>query len=187
MKFHTSNKWDEALWLKIKGIYYEAFSESGAKPEKIIRNMFKKGLCSFHMAIDNNEPVAMALTGSTHDSNFLIIDYLAVRRTNQRKGIGKELVLYIKNCALKQKNYDSILLEVESEGTRENLNRIYFWESCGFTLLNDYIHHYIWVPEPYLAMVHPLHQTRPTSSGKEVFKHITKFHRQSFKRETSNE
>ena len=28
MKFLTSNKWDEALWLNIKGIYYEAFSEA---------------------------------------------------------------------------------------------------------------------------------------------------------------
>ena len=73
MKFLTSNKWDEALWLNIKGIYHEAFSKHGGKPEKIIRNMFKKGLCSFHMAIDNNEPVAMALTGSTHDSSLSTI------------------------------------------------------------------------------------------------------------------
>ncbi|SEM19226.1 Ribosomal protein S18 acetylase RimI [Mesobacillus persicus] len=186
MKFLTTNVWDETLWLNIKDIYYEAFPDHGAKPEKIIRNMFEKGLCTFHIGIEENKPVAMALTGSTKESQYLIIDYLAVKKANQRQGIGNELSLYIKNWAVNQQSFQSILLEVEAEKASENLNRIHFWESCGFILLNDYIHHYIWVPEPYLAMVLPLHQTSPPSSGKEAFNHITNFHRQSFKIVNSN-
>ena len=50
MDFSTIESWDEEVWKKWKVIYYEAFGEKGAKPEKVIRNMFHKQMCYFHIA-----------------------------------------------------------------------------------------------------------------------------------------
>lgn len=180
MDFITTDCWDEAEWQKAKEIYTEAFGDHG-KPERIIRNMFEKQLCSLHIAMMGNDAAAMALTGSIQGSRILLIDYLAVRKDFRRHGIGKEFINHIEQWALLKAEYDCILLETECENTPENLDRIQFWEKCGFKLLSDYIHHYIWVPEPYMAMVLDLHNSSIQDSGKNFFKYIEKFHKKSFR------
>ena len=180
MEFITSNEWDEAIWQSAKQIYQEAFGNH-AKPEKIIRNMFAKGICQLHLASEETIPVAMALTGATKGSRILIIDYLAVRKSGRGQGLGREFSNYIKKWAISKDKYDSILLEAECEDTPENRARIHFWENCGFHRIDDYTHHYIWVPEPYQAMVFNLKNTnKPLPSGKQWFNHIELFHKQSF-------
>jgi GNAT superfamily N-acetyltransferase len=180
MEIITINEWDEALWQKAKPIYQEAFGDL-AKPEEIIRNMFAKGICQLHLATDGTIHVAMALTGATNGSRVLIIDYLAVRKSKRGQGLGREIFKYIRKWAISQDKYDSILLEAESENTHENRERIHFWEKCGFDRIDNYTHHYMWVPEPYQAMVFELkNNNMPKHSGKQWFKHIEAFHKQSF-------
>lgn len=182
MEFFTTDQWDEALWEEIKPIY-EASFDHGAKPEKIIRNMFSRKLCSFHVAMEGSKVVAFALTGSTNGSRILVIDYLAVKDDLRKSGLGRELFFYIKQWADEHKSFDQILIEVECEHTPENHGRILFWGNCGFRLAHDYIHHYIWVPEPYQAMWlalkkgrdHPMH-------GEECFKIIVAFHKECFRK-----
>ncbi|MGX6445145.1 GNAT family N-acetyltransferase [Neobacillus sp. K501] len=182
MDFITTEQWDEATWDKAKSIYQDAFADHGGKPEKIIRNMFKNQLCSLHVAMKGCDVTAMALTGSIKDSRILLIDYLAVRKIYRGYGIGRKLVKYIEKWGLLKAEYDSILLEAECENTPKNLDRILFWEKCGFNLIDDYVHHYIWVPEPYMAMVRELHdEIRILESGKTLFKYIEKFHKKSFR------
>lgn len=179
MEFMTIDHWDEALWDKVKGIYKVAFSH-GAKPEKIIRNMFAKDMCSFHTAKIGDQVFAMALTGSVRGS--LIIDYLAVHQEMRQQGIGKELCNYIKKLAVAEGDFGKIIIEVESGPDPHNQQRIRFWESCGFTLADDYVHLYIWVPEPYQAMWLNLRGNRGNlQSGKRLFRDIQAFHRESFR------
>ncbi|MGJ7922850.1 GNAT family N-acetyltransferase [Neobacillus sp. LXY-4] len=185
MKYISSNQWDKALWLRARKVYQEAFGEHSPKPEQIIQNMFSKQLCNLHIADMGIDVVAMALTGSIPGSKILLIDYLAVSKDLRRNGIGQQLFDYIKNWAMAQGEYESILLEVECEETAENLDRIRFWEKCGFVLKDDYVHHYIWVPEPYQAMVLDLKDSAAENSNanaKDLFKYISEFHKESFRR-----
>ena len=66
-------------------IYHEAFGEKGAKPEKVIRNMFHKQMCYFHIAQNESECYAIALSGKLKGTKLLLIDYLAVREKDQNK------------------------------------------------------------------------------------------------------
>jgi GNAT superfamily N-acetyltransferase len=185
--FITINHWDQNIWKKAGEIYIEAFGEHSPKPEKIIRNMFKKQICFLHCLINQNgQMVGMALTGSIKGKRILLIDYLAIRKNEQGKGIGRELFSLVREWALQRNDYDQILLEAECEESPENLARIDFWEKCGFQLANDYIHHYIWVPEPYMAMTLNLRENHIPNDGKTLFKYISSFHRESF-RELKNE
>lgn len=179
LKFQTIDYWDEQIWTKAGNIYHQAFEAKGPKPEKVLRNMFQKGIGFLHIGWENEEVVTVAISGRIKGNSFAIIDYLAVCPKDRNKGIGRQMVNYIikyfTSLAL-----DRIIIEVEAENSSENQNRITFWEKCGFTL-TDYIHPYIWVPEPYQAMYLNLHpKAAIPSSGKELFSYIGKIHKKSF-------
>jgi ribosomal protein S18 acetylase RimI-like enzyme len=180
VKFITIDHWDDELWKKANIIYLEAFGKSGAKSEKIIRNMFAKGICFLHVLFINDEIVGMAITGKLKNTNALLIDYLAVRISKRKQGIGQRLLDYIKEWSISEQQLGAVVIEVESDPTPENLARINFWQKNEF-LLTDYIHHYIWVPEPYKAMFCKLdgHSKIPLN-GEALFQLIVQFHKESF-------
>ena len=175
------SSWDEEVWKKWKVIYHEAFGENGAKPEKVIRNMFHKQMCYFHIAQNESECYAIALSGKLKGTRLLLIDYLAVCEKDQNRGIGRMMVDYIKSWSITNREFDGILIEVEADHTVENLARIEFWKGCGFTL-NDYIHHYRVVPEPYQAMyLHINPEVVLPDKGEVFFMWMEQFHKKSFR------
>ncbi|PLS09682.1 GNAT family N-acetyltransferase [Neobacillus cucumis] len=176
----TFDEWDDQLWDQISPIYYQAFADKGAKPEKIIRNMFRKQLCFLHIGLVDGKVAAMALTGKLKKVDSLLIDYLAVEQTYRGSGLGLQMIKCIEEWAVTSGSYNHLIIEVEAEETTENLARIAFWKKCGFTL-TDYIHQYIWVPEPYQAMYKNLQLEEEISSdGRTLFNYIGKFHKKSF-------
>lgn len=180
MEFMTVDHWDKGLWAKASPIYQQAFGERGAKSPAIIEKMFAKELCQLHLALEGNEAVAMALTGLVGNA-ALLIDYLAVRNDRCNQGIGLAMMDYITRWAVEHARVESMIIEVESPQTNEDLDRIRFWRKCGFRL-TDYVHHYIWVPEPYQAMYRKLtRSSQVPEDGKKLFAYITEFHRASYR------
>ncbi|WP_160723377.1 GNAT family N-acetyltransferase [Bacillus sp. USDA818B3_A] len=182
MEFIISHQWDEQLWNKVSPIYKQAFADKGAKPDKIIRNMFRKQLCFLHVCLINGQVAAMAITGKLDEARSLLIDYLAVEQSMRGRGLGNKMLKWIEEWAMASEIYKQLIIEVEADETAENRTRISFWERCGFTL-TDYIHQYIWVPEPYRAMHKKLQsETECTTDGRVLFHYIGHFHKQSFQR-----
>ncbi len=82
MEFRTVESWDEDFWGKWREIYYEAFGKTNAKPEKVIRNMFQKQMCFFHIAQNKSEVQAIALSGKLQGTR--IASYRLSRSTRKR-------------------------------------------------------------------------------------------------------
>ena len=180
LKYLTVDQWDDDLWEKVQPIYDQAFADKGAKPEKIIRTMFRKQLCFLHVGVMDGRVAVIALTGKLKEAKSLLIDYLAVKEEQRGQGIGTQMVEYIEDWAMTTGDYSSLIIEVEAEETPENRARVAFWERCGF-ILTDYIHHYIWVPEPYQAMYKKLRLiTELPTDGEILFTYIGQFHKASF-------
>ncbi|MDE5413991.1 GNAT family N-acetyltransferase [Alkalihalobacterium chitinilyticum] len=184
MKILTVCNWDDKLWQDALPLYLEAFGNKGAKPTKIIKNMFAKGIAELHLGYNISGVVVMALTGKLVSEGVMIIDYLAVSEKERGRGLGKHFVDYIRQKAVDQ-GYEKLIIEAESEETTDNKRRIDFWQSCGF-LLTEYVHHYIWVPETYHAMYLPLIADSREVNGEELFVYINTFHRLSFRRGGGN-
>jgi GNAT superfamily N-acetyltransferase len=194
LEFRTIKEWDEALWNEAEEVYEQAFPAHGRKKREIIISMFARHLCQLHTASARSRDgqmrvVAMAISAIPTEANVLIIDYLAVREDVRSQGVGRRFMDYIRRWAAEVMNLDGILIEAETDGdagatSRENIARIRFWQSCGFTL-TDYVHHYTQVPEPYQAMALRL---RPDANlpddGVVLFRYITGFHRQAYRRGT---
>ncbi|WP_243300028.1 GNAT family N-acetyltransferase [Bacillus litorisediminis] len=179
MNIKTVGIWDDELWQDVSSLYLDAFGDKGAKPVKIIKNMFAQGIAELHVGYIESVAVVMALTGKLVSDRVMIIDYLAVTEKERGHGLGKHFVDYLREKAVEE-GYQKLIIEVESENTPENKRRIHFWQSCGF-LLTEYVHHYIWVPETYHAMYLPLIAESRKVTGEELFVYINTFHRLSFR------
>ncbi len=179
MEYKTISHWDEELWQEVSLVYHQSFGPTEAKPDRIIRNMFRKQMCFLHVALKEKVVIAIALSGKVRGGQTLLIDYLAVCKEMRSYGIGVEFMEELKKWAIRAQ-FDSLLIEVESEAKPENLARMRFWEKSGFTK-TDYIHHYTWVPEPYQAMYLKLQSNAnlPTE-GIDLFHYIEKFHKESY-------
>ncbi|MDZ5472834.1 GNAT family N-acetyltransferase [Bacillus sp. 31A1R] len=179
MNIITTGVWDDDLWRDAGPLYLEAFGDKGAKPVKIIKNMFEQGMAELHVGYNESKAVGMALTGKLESDKVMIIDYVAVSEKERGHGLGKHFVDYLRQKAVDY-GYQKLIIEVESEDTLENRKRIEFWQSCGFHL-TEYVHHYIWVPETYHAMYLPMITEQRKETGEELFKYINTFHRLSFR------
>ncbi len=177
----SSAEWEEALWRAAEPIYAAAFPEHGRKPERIIRAMFRKGMCRLHLAWLDGKPAAMALSGPEEARGIWVIDYLAVAEEQRGKGLGRRFLGDIRKEAEAFPWCRGMVVEAEAEETEVNQARIRFWETCGFRL-TDYVHQYIWVPEPYRALALSFPDREALSGdGRELFKAITGFHERAYR------
>ncbi|AHV97536.1 GNAT family N-acetyltransferase [Paenibacillus sabinae] len=182
-EFVTLTHWDDGYWRAAGPIYREAFP-SGAKPEGLLRSMLEKGVAVMHVLMNGDEAQAMAVTGlagSAPDIK-LIIDYMAVRADLRGKGIGRVFLGKIRDWAVKAHSVSAIIIEVEAGDTAAHAERFHFWERCGF-IKTAYVHQYIWVPEPYTAMLLPLNpEVVVTDDGRSLFRYIESFHKRAYRR-----
>ncbi|UKS29241.1 GNAT family N-acetyltransferase [Paenibacillus sp. HWE-109] len=180
-EYMTTETWDEALWLQAESVYNEAFPKHGRKPRELIRRMFQRGICTLHIWRDPTQVVAMALTATNQETKVLIIDYIAVRKSQRGKGLGRTCLADIRHWAKTQGNCRELVIEVEAEMTEENIARIAFWQKVGFHL-TDYVHTYVWVPETYRAMYLDLdEQSELPDDGQTLFTHITDYHEKAYR------
>lgn len=178
MKIVTLDKLDDRLWPEAKRIYREAFPDG--KPDRIIENTFALGAGHLHVALEEGNVVAMALTGPLPKANALLIDYIAVRPELRHRGVGRELVAEIERLAHGW-GLDGFIIEAEAGPEPENIERVRFWERCGFTA-TEYVHQYIWVPETYRALYKSFDAAHPLpADGRELFKHISGYHSAVFR------
>ncbi|WP_338447849.1 GNAT family N-acetyltransferase [Niallia oryzisoli] len=180
MEFITIDYWDDEVWEVWCPIYEAAFGKKNGKQKHIIRNMFLKSPCFFHIGRDHTGVQVIALTGKLPQLEVLLIDYLAVSKKRRNEGIGRTMVQYLKKWAMETGKFDGIVIEAEADDTQENEERIRFWLKCGFNK-TEYIHQYKVVPEPYRAMYIKLKtEADIPKRGEDWFRHIGLFHRQSF-------
>ncbi|QHW34751.1 GNAT family N-acetyltransferase [Paenibacillus rhizovicinus] len=180
----TTDRWDEAAWASAEPIYEEAFPEHGRKNKPIVRRMFERGICTLHSWHQGSETIAMALTAYDARTALLVIDYIAVRRSRQRSGVGRRCIGDMREWAVRtMPGCLGMVIEVEADESEENAGRIRFWQQTGFRL-TAYVHAYVWVPETYRAMYLPFDDDEPLlagDDGRTLFKAITRYHERAYR------
>ncbi|AIQ60194.1 GNAT family N-acetyltransferase [Paenibacillus borealis] len=183
LDFITVDHWDEQLWKQMEQMYHEAFP-SGAKSKGILRSMLDRKIAYLHAGLDNGQVVAMAVTGvvGAAEDKKLVIDYLAVEKKLRGAGTGSWFLGQIRDWAIQEHRIRGIIIEAESGTSDTHKERIHFWERNGF-VLTSYVHQYIWVPEPYQAMLLPLDGTgNVPDDGEALFRYINAFHSKAYRK-----
>jgi len=175
LRFSTLSVWDERAWKQVEPIFDEAFPPQGRKTARMVRKIVETSAGFLHIGLENDRPVAMAVTGKLPELNALLIDYIAVASAAQSRGIGSAMTAFLADEA-SSRGYGALVIEIEADVTAENAARERFWTSAGF-VRTDYVHAYRWVPEPYRALYKEL---RPDAAlphdGEALFRSITSFH-----------
>ncbi|MEK3724276.1 GNAT family N-acetyltransferase [Paenibacillus sp. FSL H8-0034] len=180
MEYQTIDYWDEQIWNQAAPIYRQGFDPENSKPTTIIRRSIERKLCQLHIASNQSDIIAMALTGKLEGINGLLIDYMAVREDSRGQGIGKMFLDYIISWSRSALQSTGAVIEIESEDNATNIQRLHFWQHYGFTL-TSYVHTYIWVPEKYQALYliwQPGSQI--PQDGEILFEHISHFHNKAY-------
>lgn len=175
LEFVTMERWDESTWERTESLYEEAFPLDGTKTARMLRSGVERGVAQFHVSRSGNSVEAMAYTGIVGNGIVLLIDYLAVSEELRGSGTGTRFIEYLKEWG-RRRGVTHVLIEVEAERGEEHDRRRRFWVKNGFRLV-DYVHRYIWVPEPYQAMVCSLQgASYGLGEGPELFRMIGGFH-----------
>lgn len=188
MELITTHTWNDSLWAEAELIYEQSFEPHSRKKTTIVRSMFEKRMCYLHLLREGDESIGMALTGpvGSEESRLLLIDYLAIRPVQRHRGLGQLFVEQLAEWARGTLQMKGLLIEAEAEPSADNLRRLAFWQSCGFQV-TTYVHHYIWVPEPYQALYLYFESSHPDAdepSGEQLFHWITGFHRRAYQKST---
>lgn len=182
MDYRATDEWDETMWRQAEPVYNRSFPEHGRKSPAVIRRMFERRMCRLHTADNGGETVAMALTGIDERLRALLIDYIAVKPEHRGEGYGSRFLRRILDWARDDAGCRGAVVEVEAEPTPDNRRRVRFWERCGFAP-TDYVHRYIWVPEPYRAMRLSFDPRDPLpDDGEALFRSITRFHSRAYRK-----
>ncbi|HZG57989.1 GNAT family N-acetyltransferase [Paenibacillus sp.] len=175
LHFDTLTAWDEDAWRGAAPIFDEAFAPQGRKTHKMVRKIVDTSAGLLHLASADGVPVAMAVTGFLPELGALLIDYVAVREAHRSRGVGRRMIGYLEEEALRR-GLRGLVIEIEAEANAANEGRERFWTSLGF-VRTDYVHKYRWVPETYRALYKEL--TRDAGlprDGETLFDAITRFH-----------
>ncbi len=113
------------------------FPPAEVKPLSRILMLYEKSLYFVYAMYEENELLAYAFFSCAHDSEYVLLDYLAVTKNNRGAGIGTTALNLLKKEICKE--YNGILLESENPDYAENdedkairNRRISFYLKCGF-------------------------------------------------------
>lgn len=180
--YRSTSQWDEAMWRAIEPVYQMGFAEHSRKPKTILECLLERGGGRLHAGYAGNEAIAMGISGYDSELEAMVIDYLTVHPDWRGRGLGQWFLNQLRGEAEQNPGCKGIILEAEADDTPVNQSRIRFWTTCGFQL-TDYIHTYIWVPEPYRAMSLSFDSASPLpTDGEALFGAITRFHKQAYRR-----
>ncbi|MCL4452477.1 GNAT family N-acetyltransferase [Ferroplasma sp.] len=120
-------------------IYEEAFPPSEKRPvEDIKRNIAKDHEKMFIGKYDGN-PAIFIMMWPVNDSDFLFLDYIAVKKEYRGKGLGST---FLKKIFDIEEGYNHVIFEVENPNEGDNksqrMKRIKFYRRAGAKTLTGF-------------------------------------------------
>jgi ribosomal protein S18 acetylase RimI-like enzyme len=122
-------------------IYEEAFPPAEKRPVDDIKRNIEKNHEKMFIGKHNGNPVIFVMMWPVNDSDFLFLDYIAVKKEYRGKGLGSLFLERIFDLE-DNDNYDHVIFEVENpeEGNNKNQRRerIKFYRRAGAKTLTGF-------------------------------------------------
>ena len=120
-------------------IYKASFPSNERQPLNLVKERVEKGLSKLHVGYLGNEMVSIAFLWYFVESEYVLLDYMAVAEKYRNKQIGGDFFKFLTHKAISDKKY--LILEVEDSNYGVNMEqrkkRIYFYIRNGAFILKD--------------------------------------------------
>ncbi|HIH59900.1 MAG TPA: GNAT family N-acetyltransferase, partial [Ferroplasma sp.] len=110
----TDNEFNDAI-----KIYEEAFPEGEKRPIEDIKRNIEENHEKMFIAMDNGVPVIFSMIWPVRDSDFLFLDYIAVRKDYRGRGIGSLFLQRIFDIS-ENNDFNHMIFEVENPEEGDN-------------------------------------------------------------------
>jgi GNAT superfamily N-acetyltransferase len=180
----ASREFQEAL-----EIYNDSFPSNERHMEDVIIDRFQKKLYRIFVVHSGNQVAGMAILYSLSGGDFVLFDYMAVKKEFRGKGIGGDLVKAMIQYVQAEAKKKYLILEVENpeygNNKNERLARIRFYRKLGIKQLKQV--RYILpplqgtIPTEMILMVAPEYPGR-ILKGTLVKKIMTQLYRELYNR-----
>lgn len=164
LTFHHVAGDSNALFDEAMAIYLASFPSNERRPVANIALQLAENKANLHVGIIDNEVVSMALLWRFSDSEFLLLDYLAVKSELRNLNVGARMFQYLAVLANKDNRY--IIIEVENylfgDNNLQKKKRVNFYIRNGCYLLLDVPYKLPaldgTLPTEMLLMIYPRHE-----------------------------
>ncbi len=133
---------DNNLQIQFEEIYHEAFPPNEQQPTELIYKRIKENKEVFLAAYIKEELVAFALLFDLQNTDYFLLDYLAVKNNKRNAGLGGKLMQKV--IAYSFGKNKGVLLEVDhpyQRGKRlQNTSRIQFYQKYGARIVENLIY-----------------------------------------------
>ncbi|WMT51475.1 MAG: GNAT family N-acetyltransferase [Ferroplasma sp.] len=120
-------------------IYEEAFPASEKRPVEDIRRNIEKDHEKMFIGKYDGNPAIFIMMWPVNDSDFLFLDYIAVKKEYRGNGLGS---LFLQKIFDIEEGYNHVIFEVENPGEGDNKNqrmkRIKFYRRAGAKTLTGF-------------------------------------------------
>ena len=143
IKFIRVNNLNNDLAEQAFGIYLKSFPANERQREEVLQQRLRSGTQELFAGIKDDEVISMALVFNLSNSEFILLDYVAVSETARDSGTGTLFMQYLMQRYSQSKK--QIILEVEDprdgKNPMERQRRVNFYRGLGAKCLQDV--HYI--------------------------------------------
>lgn len=172
-------------------IYNDAFPSNERQSVNTVKDRVRQKLYRMFIGYLKNEPVFMALVWPFKNTEFMLLDYMAVKNGYQSKGIGTKFMQNIFDLLGVRDKY--LILEVENpkhgDNKEQRERRVKFYKRIGAKELKNV--RYLLpplsgtTPTEMILMIIPNYKNG-TISGKLVEKSILQIYRELYNRDSSD-
>ena len=133
---------DKNHQIQFEEIYHEAFPPNEQQPTELIYKRIKENKEVFLAAYIKEELVAFALLFDLQNTDYFLLDYLAVKNNKRNAGLGGKLMQKV--IAYSFGKNKGVLLEVNHPNQRgkrlQNTSRIQFYQKYGARIVENLIY-----------------------------------------------
>jgi GNAT superfamily N-acetyltransferase len=129
----------DVYFLQAIQIYEESFPPNERQPLSILADRVNQSKSKLYVGLLNDEVVCMALLWDFVNMEFVLLDYMAVKKSHRNNKIGASLFKFLQEDLKKIKKY--LIIEVENyffgANQEQRKKRVNFYINNGAYLLKD--------------------------------------------------
>ena len=142
VEYQEVNDYSSELFSEAMKIYVDSFPANERQSIQTIKERMDANKSRLYVGTNNNQVVCMALVWYFSESEFVLLDYMAVKENYRQHQIGSDFFKHLTNSIIPKDK--TTIMEVEhpdfGDNAEERKKRVDFYLNNGAYIIDDFIY-----------------------------------------------